>query len=155
MKKYLQVLGFAFKEQLEYRRNFFFGIITMVINDAIFLVVFAIFVSYFTETGLNFGNFLLINSLTSFQYAVVNGVFSNIGAVSELIEEGKMDYYLSFPTAPLALLAVTKIKVHNLGDIVFALISMITYACLFAGAEAWIFVLYWMIVVLFSSLFIF
>jgi ABC-type uncharacterized transport system permease subunit len=136
MKKYLQILGFAFKEQLEYRRNFFFGVITMVINDAVFLVIFAIFLSHFTGTGLDFGNFLLIHSLTSFQYAIVSGVFSNIGAVSEIIEEGKMDYYLSFPTSPLTLLAVTKIKVHNMGDIVFALISMGIYAVLFVGAGA-------------------
>ncbi|MDR0861029.1 MAG: hypothetical protein LBO09_08975 [Candidatus Peribacteria bacterium] len=78
MKKYFQILGFALKEQLEYRRNFFFGITTMVINDAIFLVIFAIFLSYFSGTGLTFGNFLLIHSMTSFQYALVNGIFSNI-----------------------------------------------------------------------------
>jgi ABC-type uncharacterized transport system permease subunit len=133
MYKYLQILGFAFKEQLEYRRNFFFGIITMVINDAVFLVVFAIFLSYFTGTGLTFGTFLLIHSLGAFYYAIINGVFANLGGLSEIIEEGKMDYYLSFPAAPLSFLATKSIKVHNLGDILFALISMLIYAFVFQG----------------------
>jgi ABC-type uncharacterized transport system permease subunit len=78
MKKYFQILTFAFKEQLEYRRNFFFGILTMIINDGIFMVVFAIFLSYFTGTGLTLGNFLIIESLLATQYALIHGFFSNI-----------------------------------------------------------------------------
>jgi ABC-type uncharacterized transport system permease subunit len=114
MKKYLQILGFAFKEQLEYRRNFFFGITTMVINDAIFLVIFAIFLSYFTGTGLTFGNFMVVYSLTAFLFGIVNGLFANIGGLSNLIEEGKMDYYLSFPVPSLGFLAMKKISMHSL-----------------------------------------
>ncbi|GHV25323.1 hypothetical protein FACS1894176_03510 [Bacteroidia bacterium] len=154
MKKYLQILGFAFKEQLEYRRNFFFGITTMAINDAIFLVIFAIFLSYFSGTGLTFGNFLLIHSMMAFQYALVNGVFSNIGSVSEIIEEGKMDYYLSFPTSPLGFLAITKVKVHNLGDLFFAVISMIIYVVAFCTGNPRIFIAEWLGVMLLSGLFV-
>lgn len=140
MKKYLQILGFAFKEQLEYRRNFFFGIMTMVINDAIFMIIFAIFLSYFTGTGLTFGNFLLIMSITAFQYAIIHGVFANIGGLTELIEEGKMDYYLSFPLSPLMFLATKSIKVHNLGDILFALIAMLVYAFTFREGNSRLFI---------------
>jgi ABC-type uncharacterized transport system permease subunit len=50
MKNSLNILKFAFKEQREYRLNFIFGIITMVINDFIFLAIFVIFLGYFTGT---------------------------------------------------------------------------------------------------------
>ncbi|MDR0282715.1 MAG: ABC-2 family transporter protein [Candidatus Peribacteria bacterium] len=140
MKKYLQILGFAFKEQLEYRRNFFFGIITMVINDAVFLAIFAIFLSYFTGTGLDFGAFLLIFSITAFHYAIVNGMFANLGELSEIIEGGKMDYYLSFPVSPLLFLSTKSIKVHNLGDVLFSLVVIMVYVLVFQEGNVLLFI---------------
>ncbi|MFZ2150671.1 MAG: ABC-2 family transporter protein [Candidatus Absconditicoccaceae bacterium] len=140
MKKSFNILKFAFKEQLEYRLNFFLGIITMVINDFIFLAIFIIFLGYFTGTGLSFGNFLLIHSIIAFQYAIVNGVFSNIGDLPSIIEEGKLDYYLSFPVNTLKFIVLSKIKVHNLGDVLFALASMIIYAIYFYEGAWYIFV---------------
>jgi ABC-type uncharacterized transport system permease subunit len=51
-----------------------------------------------------------------------------------------MDYYLSFPLAPLSFLATKSIKVHNLGDILFALISMLIYAFVFGEGSGWTFI---------------
>lgn len=153
MKKYLQFLKFAFKEQLEYRFNFFFGLITMVINDAIFLFIFVVFLSYFTGTWLTFGNFLLIHSIIAFQYAIVNWIFSNIWDLPNIIEEWKLDYYLSFPTNVLAFIASTKIKVHNIWDVLFALIAMIVYALFFQTWSARLFVGKWIFISLFALIF--
>lgn len=140
MKKSFNILKFAFKEQLEYRLNFFLGIITMVINDFIFLAIFIIFLGYFTGTGLSFWNFLLIHSIIAFQYAIVNWVFSNIWDLPSIIEEGKLDYYLSFPVNTLKFIVLSKIKVHNLWDVLFALASMIIYAIYFYEWAWYIFV---------------
>jgi ABC-type uncharacterized transport system permease subunit len=65
-----------------------------------------------------------------------------------------MDYYLSFPTSPLALLATTKIKMHNLGDLFFALISMIIYVVAFSTGNPWVFTAEWLGVMLLSGLFV-
>lgn len=153
MKKYLHFLKFAFKEQLEYRFNFFFGIITMVINDAIFLFIFVVFLSYFTGTWLTFGNFLLIHSIIAFQYAIINGVFSNIWDLPSIIEEWKLDYYLSFPTNVLAFIASTKIKVHNIWDVLFALIAMVVYALFFQSWSVRLFVGKWFLISIFALIF--
>ena len=153
MKKYLYILSFAFKEQLEYRLNFFLGILTMVINDAIFLFIFVIFLSYFTGTGLTFGNFLLIHSVIAFQYAIVNGVFSNIWDLPNLIEEWKLDYYLSFPINILWFIACSKIKVHNLWDVLFALIAMFVYAFHFHDWLAVPFIIKWVIISIIALIF--
>ena len=50
MKKYLQFLKYAFKEQRQYRTNFFASIATMLFNDACFMIIFIIFLGYFTGT---------------------------------------------------------------------------------------------------------
>lgn len=154
MKKYFQILKFAFKEQLEYRRNFFFGMITMVINDAIFLAVFAIFLSYFTGTGLTLGNFLIIESILCIQFALVHGFFSNIGELPEIIEGGKMDYYLSFPLSPLAFLSMAKIKVHNVGDVVFGIICLVVYLFYFNDWSIIPFLMKWLAIIFISLFFV-
>jgi len=135
MKKYLKILGFAFKEQMEYRVNFVISMLTMVFNDFLFLFIYLIFVTYFTGTGLTMGNFILIHSIIAFQYALVNGVFSNIGDLPNIIEEGKLDYYLSFPLDALLFICVSKIKVHNLWDVIFALLSLNIYAFWFCAGN--------------------
>ena len=147
MKKSLNILKFAFKEQLEYRLNFFLGIITMVVNDFIFLAIFVIFLGYFTGTWLSFWNFLLIHSIIAFQYAIVNWVFSNIWDLPSIIEEWKLDYYLSFPINTLKFIVLSKIKVHNLWDVLFALVSMIIYAIYFYEWTWYVFVSKWIIIV--------
>ena len=65
MKKYIQFMKFAMKEQREYRTNFFASIATMIFNDACFMIIFIIFLGYFTETGLTFGDFLVLCSMSS------------------------------------------------------------------------------------------
>jgi ABC-2 type transport system permease protein len=112
----------------------------MVINDFIFLFVFVIFLSYFTWTGFTFGNFLLIHSIIAFQYAIVNGLFSNIWDLPNIVEQGKLDYYLSFPINTLGFLVHTKINVHSLWDILFALISMVIYSVFFNSGSSIIFI---------------
>ena len=153
MKKDLHILKFAFKEQLEYKLNFFLGMLTMVVNDFIFLFIFVIFLGYFTGTWLNFGNFLLIHSIIAFQYAIVNWVFSNIWDLPSIIEEWKLDYYLSFPVNTLKFIVLSKIKVHNLWDVLFALCSMIIYAIYFYEWAWYNFVLNWFIIVFIALIF--
>ena len=119
----------------------------MVINDAAFLIIFAVFLSYFTGTGLTFGAFLLVFSLTAIHYAVINGIFANLGELPEIIEGGKMDYYLSFPLSPLPFLATKSIKVHNLGDVLFALIAMLVYVFMFHEGSTRLFIGKWIVIV--------
>lgn len=132
MKKYLQFLKYAFKEQRQYRTNFFVSIGTMLFNDACFTVIFLLFLWYFTDTWLTFGNFLALFSTSCVWYGVVHGLFSNIWRLPEIIEQWKLDYYLSFPIDPLYFLSSTKIWIADMWDIVFGLICMGIYAFWFA-----------------------
>ena len=138
MKKYLNLLKFAFREQMEYKWNFVMGIVTMLINDSLFIFLFVIFLWYFSNIGISLWDFLLLWSLVSFYYGITNGLFSNISRLSFLIEEGKMDYYLSFPLHPLKFLALTKINIFGLGDLFFSIVAFILYLFFYATGNLWI-----------------
>lgn len=154
MKKYLQFLKYAFKEQWQYRTNFFVSIATMLFNDACFTVIFLLFLWYFTDTWLTFGNFLALFTTSCVWYWVVHGLFSNIWRLPEIIEQWKLDYYLSFPIDPLYFLSSTKIWIADMWDIVFGLICMGIYAFWFAD-NSWIVLIKWLAVLILTSIVIF
>ena len=150
MKKYLLFLKYALKEQRQYRTNFFVSIITMVFNDACFLIIFVIFLWYFTGTWLTMGNFLILFALTTAAYGVTHWLLYNIWGLSDIIEKWKLDYYLSFPVNPLWFLAFSKVWITDLWDIVFGLICLCVYSFGFADAPAWMVLLKWLSIFIIS-----
>lgn len=152
MKKYLQFMKYAFKEQRQYRTNFFASIATMIFNDACWVALFLVFLSYFTWTEITFWNFLVIYSITCIWYGIVHWLFSNISWLNDIIENWKLDYYLSFPVKPLGFLSFTKIWVTDLWDIVFWTICLFIYAFVFADSPAWVVLLKWLAIFILASL---
>ena len=152
MKKYLSFMKYAFKEQRQYRTNFFASIGIMLFNDACFVVIFLIFLWYFTNTWLTFGNFMALFSLSCVWYWFVHGLLFNIWALSDVIEQWKLDYYLSFPVKPLNFIASNKIWVTDLWDIVFWLVCLLIYAFSFSETPALIVIAKWIWVLILSSL---
>ena len=152
MKKYLQFMKFAMKEQREYRTNFFASIATMLFNDACFMIIFIIFLWYFTDTGLTFGNFLVLCSMSCMGYGIVHWLFSNVAKLPEIIEQWKLDYYLSFPVNPLYFLISKKVWVMDLWDIIFSFSCITIYAFLYADAPTLIVLLKWFLIVSLSAI---
>lgn len=146
MKKYLQFMKYAFKEQRQYRTNFFASIGTMLFNDACFLIIFIIFLWYFTGTWLTMWNFLVLIGVSCMAYGFTHWIFYNISGLSDIIEKWKMDYYLSFPVKPLGFLSCTKVWIMDLWDILFGLISIWVYAFVYADSSARIVILKWLII---------
>ena len=152
MKKYFQFIKFAMKEQREYRTNFFASIATMIFNDACFMIIFIIFLGYFTETGLTFGDFLVLCSMSCMGYGIVHWLFSNVAKLPEIIEQWKLDYYLSFPVNPLYFLISKRVWVRDLGDIIFSFTCVAVYAFAYADAPSLIVLLKWIWIVILSSI---
>ena len=144
MKKYLQFLKYAFKEQRQYRTNFFASIGTMIFNDACFCIIFLIFLWYFTWTGLTMWNFLVLIGISCAWYWIVHWLLFNIGRLSDIIEQWKLDYYLSFPVKPLCFLATTKVWITDMWDIIFWLICLWIYAFVYADNPAGMVLLKWL-----------
>lgn len=141
MKKYLQFLKFAFKEPRQYKTNFFASMAAMVFNDACFIVIFLIFLWYFTNIWLTFWNFLIMFSISCVWYGVAHWLTHNISLLNDIIESWKFDYYLSFPIKPLKFLSFTKVSVIDLWDLVFWTICMLVYAFAFADGPVWLILL--------------
>ena len=152
MKKYLRFLKYAIKEQRQYRVNFFISIATMIFNDICFVAIFIIFLWYFNSTGLTFGNFLVLISLSCMWYWIIHWLFFNIWALSDIIEQWKLDYYLSFPIKPLYFLASTKVGMGDLWDIIFWFVCLIIYAFAYADTPALFVIMKWIWVLILSSL---
>lgn len=152
MKKYLQFLKYAFKEQRQYRTNFFASIATMIFNDACFIVIFLIFLWYFTGTWLTFGNFLVLFSISAMWYGIIHWLFANIGRLPDIIERWKLDYYLSFPVKPLNFIAGTSIWVTDMWDIIFWFICFLIYAFVFSDGPVLIVLSKWIIIILLASI---
>ena len=154
MKKYFKFIKFAMKEQREYRTNFLASIATMIFNDACFMVIFIIFLWYFTDTGLTFGNFLVLCSMSCLWYGVVHWLFYNIWNLPEIIEQWKLDYYLSFPVNPLYFLISKRVWVADLWDIIFGFTCITIYAFAYASEPALIVLLKWSGIMILSALII-
>ena len=152
MKKYLWFLKYAIKEQWQYKTNFFASLATMIFNDACFVVIFLIFLWYFSSSWLTFGNFLVLISLSCLWYWIIHWLFFNIWALSDVIEQWKLDYYLSFPIKPLYFLASTKVGMWDLWDIIFWSVCLIIYAFAFADVPALLVIMKWIWVLILSSI---
>ena len=151
MKKYLQFLKYAFKEQRQYRTNFFASIATMLFNDACFMIIFIIFLAYFTGTWLTMWNFLVLIGVSCMAYGFTHWVFYNIWGLCDIIERWKLDYYLSFPVKPLWFLTFTKVGISDLWDILFGSICLCIYAFIFADGSARIVILKWLAIFAIAS----
>ena len=152
MKKYLKFLKYAFKEQRQYRTNFFASIGTMLFNDACFMIIFVIFLWYFTRTWLTLWNFLILIGVSCMAYGFTHWLLYNIWGLCDIIEKGKLDYYLSFPVKPLWFMAFTKLWVADFWDIIFGLICLGIYAFVYADSPAWIVLLKWFVIFIIATI---
>lgn len=150
MKKYLKFLAYAIKEQRSYKINFITSIFVMLFNDSCFIVIFLIFLWYFTNTGLTLWNFLILFSASCFWYWLTHWLLYNISGLPDIIETGKMDYYLSFPTNPLSFLLTTKFDITNVWDMVFGLICLCIYAFIYSNEAAGIVIIKWLLLLILS-----
>ena len=149
---FLNLHKFARKSEAQYPVNFFMSLLLMILNDGLFFFIFYLFLNYFKNWFLRWQDFLLAWWVFTFWYGIIVWVFSNLYKLSQIIENWKLDYYLSFPIHPLILLASTKIEVEALGDILFSFVSLWFYFYL-TGFSFWIF-LKVIMVLLIVSLFI-
>ena len=99
-------------------------------------------------------NFLVLCSMECIWYGLVHWLLYNIWNLPEIIEQWKLDYYLSFPVNPLYFLICKKILVTNLWDIVFGLSCLLIYAFAFSDGPIAIVLLKWLVIVLLSALII-
>ena len=127
LKQFLSFHKFARKSEAQYPINFFMSLILLLINDSLFFLIFYLFLNYFKNWFLKWQDFLLARWIFTFWYGVIVGVFSNLYRLSNIIENWKLDYYLSFPLHPLILLIPIRLELEAVWDILFSFLCLFFY----------------------------
>ncbi len=126
IKKHLRVLKayqtIHIKTAMEYRMNFFVQSILMILNDAMWLIVFYFLFSAFgTINGYDVNYAITLFGITALAYGILAVIFGNRRNLSSITTEGGFDYYLSTPIDELFHALISKSSYEGFGDILFGI----------------------------------
>ncbi|MFA5796791.1 MAG: ABC-2 family transporter protein [Candidatus Woesearchaeota archaeon] len=119
----MEYLKIAIHTALEYRTNFLIQVISMFLNDVVWVVFWLIFFTRFqTVNGWNFQDMLVLYTVITIAFGLSGVFFGNRAAIAGMIVEGKLDYYLTLPKNILYHVLVSRVSWFDLGDIVFGVV---------------------------------
>ena len=136
MKRVSTELGFLaayvranLKVALEYRVAFWGNVLSMFLNDLMWLGFWAIFFTRFPEVrGYDLRDVLTIWAVAGLGFGVATGVFGNCYRYAPMVAEGRLDFYLLLPRPPLFHLLVSYMSVSAWGDVLFGLAVYVAVA---------------------------
>ena len=113
----------AFREAASNRAGFWTQVVTMITNNAIWVVFWGLF---FHRVGSLRGwdtrsVYLLLAALCT-SAGIVLGFLANTRAIGRMIADGELDAALALPTRPLLYLMVRRVNPINMGDIIFGVV---------------------------------
>jgi ABC-2 type transport system permease protein len=115
--------GSALLEAWSNRSGFWTQVMTMAVNDIIWVVFWGLF---FRRVGAVRGwdtqNVLLLLAVLTTSAGFVLGFLANARAIGRLATDGGLDAALALPVPPLAHLLVRRINATNLGDVGFGIV---------------------------------
>jgi ABC-2 type transport system permease protein len=83
---------------MEYRVSFIAQVIGMMLNDFIYFAIWIIFFERFKEVrGWGIGDMYITYGVLASAFGLVALLFGNAFTLSEIINQGRLDYYLSLP----------------------------------------------------------
>lgn len=153
MQKIFKLFYFNIREIIEYKMNFLFWIFWMILNDIIFFTIFFIYIDYFKNSWLSIWDFLIIWSIWAIYFWVIHWLFANLSELWNIIEQWKLDYFLSFPINSLWFLMTRKIGYFWIWDIFFWILTFFIYFFLYSNRNIVIIVV-WFLVCFFWSIFV-
>ena len=120
LKEYAKI---SLASAMEYRGSFLMQTVTMIVNDAIWIVFWWIFFSKFTQVnGWELNEMIMLYAVLTFSFGLAGFFFGNRNKLANLIADGKLDFYLSLPKNELFHALVSKSSWYMMGDIIFGLV---------------------------------
>ncbi|MGO8673162.1 MAG: ABC transporter permease [Capsulimonadaceae bacterium] len=105
---------------LEYRLSFITQVVSMIVNDSIWLIFWTLYFHRFPVIrGWGLEDVLLLWSVATTGYGLASGFCGNRTEVAAMIARGDLDYYLSLPRNVLLHVLVSRMSVSAWGDILF------------------------------------
>ncbi|MBN1304001.1 MAG: ABC-2 family transporter protein [Anaerolineales bacterium] len=109
---------------MEFRVSFLLQIFGMVANNLLYFAFWPVFFSHFDDIhGWTLNDMLIVMAIVSFSWGIMTFLFGNFNFISEVIANGRLDYYLSLPRPVLTHLLASRSNVSGLGDIAFGVVA--------------------------------
>lgn len=110
---------------MEYKLSFFTQVFMMVVNDALFFLVWVFFFKIFwTIWGLDIWKFAILLSIMVMVFWIVHTFFNGYYRIGQMIEEWKLDSHLLLPKNILVRLITSSMMVSAIWDIAYAFLIM-------------------------------
>ncbi|MEP6894145.1 MAG: ABC-2 family transporter protein [Chloroflexota bacterium] len=118
---------------MEYRVAFLSQVVGMLLNDFMYFTIWIIFFDRFKDVrGWGVGDMYITYGVLASAFGLVSLLFGNAFTLSEIINNGRLDYYLSLPRPVLLHTVSSRLVSSGMGDFTYGFIS---YAL--SGQSTW------------------
>jgi ABC-2 type transport system permease protein len=111
---------------MEYRVSFLTQVIGMMLNNFIYFAIWIIFFDRFKEVrGWGISDMYLTFGVLASAFGLVALLFGNAFTLSEIINQGRLDYYLSLPRPVLLHTVSSRMISSGMGDFTYGFLSYV------------------------------
>jgi ABC-2 type transport system permease protein len=109
---------------MEYRAAFLSQVIGMMVNDFMYFVIWIIFFDRFHDVrGWSLNDMFITYGVLASAFGLVSMLFGNVFYLSDIINKGRLDYYLSFPRPVLLHAVASRMITSGVGDFAYGFVS--------------------------------
>ena len=109
---------------MEFRIPFLTQVIGMMLNDFIYFAIWIIFFNTFNEVrGWGINDMYITYGILASSFGLVALLFGNAFNLSEIINQGRLDYYLSLPRPVLLHAVASRTIASGMGDFTYGFLS--------------------------------
>lgn len=109
---------------MEYRISFITQVIGMMLNDFMYFAIWIIFFQQFKDVrGWGVDDMYITYGVLASAFGLVALLFGNAFTLSELINNGRLDYYLSLPRPVLMHTVSSRMISSGMGDFTYGFVS--------------------------------
>jgi ABC-2 type transport system permease protein len=123
-----EILKLNLMSGMAYRVSFLSQILFMILNNAIFMVFWWVFFQRFQQVqGWRMQDVYLLFSVSAMGFGLSVALCGNALRLSQIIQEGQIDYYLVLPPKPLLHILVTRMNFSGFGDFLFGILLYLLF----------------------------
>ncbi len=109
---------------MEYRVSFLFQVVGMMLNNFIYFAIWIIFFDRFKEVrGWGISDMYITYGVLASAFGLVALLFGNAFTLSDIINQGRLDYYLSLPRPVLLHTVSSRMISSGMGDFSYGFLS--------------------------------
>jgi len=109
---------------MEYRVAFILQVFGMMINNAIYFLIWVIYFDRFKEVrGWGLNDMFVTYGIIASGFGLVSLLFGNVFNLGDVIAKGRLDYYLSMPRPVLLHAVASRSIASGMGDFTYGFVS--------------------------------